>query len=104
MSYMDKQVFDPFRAIKMRGRLSGPVPKGARCARCEGPRMLKATLCRGCVQAEAATQFAAVSGYWRRLEDRQEPDFAPWLINAIHEREMQIGPAAFWPKAETITK
>lgn len=94
------EVFEPFKVLRNNPRrLNGPVPDGCSCRNCGGPRTGGTELCAGCVQHEAV---AAVEEYWRRLQHRREPDFARGLIELIHERELQIGPAARWPKEETV--
>lgn len=95
-----EECFRPFDVGIVRERLSGPVPPGAVCSRCGGPCRIQGFVCRACggVKVEA---FTAVEEYWRRLERGAEPDFAPALIESIHAREKQIGPAAFWPREET---
>lgn len=94
------QVFEPFKRVKLWGRLTGPVPLGCQCSRCHGPRRSHELQCRGCTQP--ARLFPA--DYWLKLLGKQEPDFAPALLDQIAEREYELGvPAALWPAWETTT-
>jgi hypothetical protein len=94
------QVFEPFKRLKLKGRLSGPVPPGARCGHCGGPRRVLEPICQGCVKAEVVEEFASVSDYWLKMRGGYEPDFAPELVESIEEREQQLGlPAARWSRS-----
>ena len=101
LRYAAGEVFEPFKAVKLWRRLTGPVPKGGRCSRCCGPRRSHELLCRACTQP--ARLFPV--DYWQKLWSRQEPDFAPELLDLIAEHERELGsPAAHRPPLEsTIT-
>ena len=96
-----REVFEPFKACRLRGRLTGPVAPGARCGRCSGPCRPDTTICRGCAQIEAQRLCEAVVDYFNALAG-YEPDFAPKLIDRIYALEKKLGPAAFWPREETV--
>ena len=97
------QIFEPFLAPKpVRAPLSGPVSPRAKCERCQGPRSLRSKLCRSCARMMELVRMATTEDYWRKLERRREPDFAPALLELIYAREKEVGPAARWPASESV--
>jgi hypothetical protein len=50
-----------------------------------------------------SVSLADLADYWMYVWNGEEPDFAPGLINAIAQREHELGlPAARWPLNETV--
>jgi len=110
------EVFEPFAVARYQQRrglnsasrvlplraLSGPAPSRAFCAWCRGPKKWRGELCRLCEQKRDLMEFERVIEYWLDLERRAVRDFSPKLIDRIAKRERRLGPAAFWPREESV--
>lgn len=96
-----EEVFEPF-AVARYQPLSGPAPSRSFCAECRGPKRWGSELCRVCEQKRSLQEFERVIEYWLGLWRGYVGDFTPELIDRIHQHEKRLGPAAFWPREESV--
>lgn len=111
-----EEIFEPFAVTRYQQRrglnsesrvvplraLSGPAPSRSSCTRCNGPKRFGQDLCRICQQKRSLDEFHRVVEYWLKLWRQSEPDFSEALIERIDRRERRLGPAAFWPREESV--
>lgn len=111
-----EEIFEPFAVARYQQRrglnsesrvlplrvLSGPAPSRSFCTECRGPKKWGSELCRVCEQKRSLAEFERVMEYWLGLWRGYQSDFTPELIDRIHKHEKRLGPAAFWPREESV--